>query len=134
MKLNPPATVKKPMADAMEALIAAMYLDAGQSGLTAQAVVSALVESRFLPEIQRAFIGVWQERDSKTTLQEWAAASSLPPPVYKLIRRGGPDHAPSFSVRVRVGDLEAEATSSTLKGAQTEAAREVLKGLKPVKR
>jgi ribonuclease III len=132
-KQNPPAMAKKPRADAVEALIAAIYLDAGEAGLVAQDVVFTLVESRFLSVIQSAFIGIWQERDSKTTLQEWAAAASLPPPVYELINRGGPDHAPAFSVRVRVGDLDATATAGTLKGAQVEAARKVLKRLKPGK-
>ena len=127
---SPATAARKPMADAVEALIAAVYLDARSAGDDPQRVVSALVEARFLPSITQAFIGIWQERDSKTTLQERMAALALPPPVYELTEKGGPDHAPVFTVRVKAGHLEATASSSTLKGAQAEAARAVLKALK----
>jgi ribonuclease III len=122
--------VRKPMADAMEAVIAAVFLDAEQAGDDPRRAVSGLVESRFLAAVRHAYPGIWQERDSKTTLQEWAAAQSLPPPVYELLERGGPDHAPVFTVRVRAGGHEAEAAAGTLKGAQAEAARVILKELR----
>jgi ribonuclease-3 len=120
-------SLRKPMADVMEALIAAMFLDARHAGDDPHAAVSGLVEARFRPAVIQAFIGIWQERDSKTTLQERAAALSLPPPVYELMEKGGPDHAPVFTVCVRAGGQEATATAGTLKGAQAEAARMILK-------
>lgn len=120
----------KPMADAMEALIAAIHLDAQRAGNDPRDAVSVLVESRFLPAVRQAFVGIWQERDSKTTLQERTAALSLPPPVYELVEKGGPDHAPVFTVRVRAANLEAMAVSGTLKEAQMEAARKILKEMK----
>lgn len=129
-KKDSAAAVRKPKADAMEALIAAVFLDARNAGGDPLATVSALVASRFLPSIQEAQIGVWEERDSKTTLQERAASLSLPAPSYELIERGGPDHAPVFTVRVRTGTQQAVATAGTLKRAQAEAAREILKHLK----
>ena len=131
-KRGPSTATRKPMADAMEALIAAMYLDARRAGDDPQRAVSALVESRFLPAVRQAFIGIWQERDSKTTLQERTAALALQPPTYELVAKGGPDHAPVFTVRVKAGNREATATSGTLKGAQAEAARAILKELKSV--
>jgi ribonuclease-3 len=121
---------RKPMADAMEALIAAIHLDARQAGRDPQPAVHAFVSARFGESIRQAFPGIWQERDSKTTLQERAAILSLPPPSYDLVERGGLDHAPLFTVRARVGALEATATAGTLKGAQMAAARLVLKEMK----
>ena len=120
---------RKPKADAMEAVIAAVFLDARNADQDPLATVSRLVASRFLPSIRQARIGVWEEGDSKTTLQERTANLALPAPTYELIERGGPDHAPIFTVRVRAGTLEAVATASTLKRAQVEAAREILKHL-----
>jgi ribonuclease-3 len=122
---------KKPKADAMEALIAGVFLDARNAGEDPLATVSGLVTSKFLSSIRSAHIGVWEDRDSKTTLQERAATLSLPAPSYELIERGGPDHAPAFTVRARMGTLEAVATAGTLKRAQAEAAREILQHLKP---
>jgi ribonuclease-3 len=54
---------------------------------------------------------------------------ALPPPVYRLEQRSGPDHAPSFTVQVTLGERSASATASTLKRAQTEAARALLRCL-----
>jgi ribonuclease-3 len=51
---------------------------------------------------------------------------TLPRPVYELLQRSGPDHAPSFTVRVSLGERAATATAGTLKRAQTEAARALL--------
>jgi ribonuclease-3 len=127
------AAVRKPKADAMEALIAAVFLDVQDAGGDPLEVVSGLVDGKFLASIRGAPIGVWEAGDSKTTLQERAASLSLPAPSYELIERGGPDHAPVFTVRVRVGTLAAVATAGTLKRAQTEAAREILKHLDIVK-
>lgn len=128
-KKDSDAAVRKPKADAMEALIAAVFLDARSAGGDSLATVAGLVAAKFLPSIRQARIGVWEERDSKTTLQERAATLALPPPAYEQIERGGPDHAPVFTVRVRMGTLEAVATAGTLKRAQMEAAREILKQL-----
>lgn len=128
-KKDSSASVRKPKADAVEALIAGVFLDVRAGGGDPLGTISGIVATRFLPSIREARIGVWEERDSKTTLQERVATLSLPAPDYELIERSGPDHAPIFTVRVRVGALEAVATSGTLKKAQAEAAREILKHL-----
>ena len=119
--------LRNPLADALEAVLAAVFLDAQINGGDSFVIVQAIVEKRFLQEIQNAFIGIWRLRDSKTTLQERAAAMALPRPTYKLVERLGPDHCPTFTVQVCLGELNATANSGTLKGAQTEAARALLK-------
>ena len=121
--------LRNPLADSMEALLAAIFLDANGQGEDGLATVLVIVERRFLAEIHRAYPGVWEAKDTKTTLQEKGAALALPAPVYELLERIGPDHAPSFTVRVRLGEREATATASTLKRAQAEAARILLQGL-----
>jgi len=126
-------SVRKPKADAMEAVIAAVFLDARHAGQDPLATVTGLVASKFLASIRQARIGIWEEQDSKTTLQERAVSLSFPTPCYELVEKGGPDHAPVFTVRVRVGNLEAVATSGTLKRAQMAAARELLKHLDPAR-
>lgn len=124
-----PASLRNPLADAVEALLAAVFLDVQAGGGDALGAVRAIVERRFLAEVQGAYPGVWETRDSKTTLQERAAALGLPPPAYELRQRSGPDHAPAFTVQVRLGDRSATATAGTLKGAQAEAARNLLASL-----
>jgi ribonuclease III len=116
----------KPLADAIEALLAALYLDSGSGDSNSLEAVMKLVRDHFEAIIREAFPGVWEVGDAKTTLQEKAAASGLPAPVYELMERTGPDHAPVFHVRVRVGDRESIAVAGTLKGAQAEAARQLL--------
>ncbi|MBY0281490.1 MAG: ribonuclease III [Alphaproteobacteria bacterium] len=81
------------LADAVEALIAALYLDGG------------LDECRkFVIRCWKVFIekNMIPPKDAKTTLQEWAQAKGLPIPVYKLIESSGPDHEPLFKVEVTI--------------------------------
>jgi ribonuclease-3 len=132
-----PRSPKKPgamdlrnaLADAVEALLAAIFLDVQAQGGDAFGTVREIVERRFLAEVQRAFMGVWEDRDAKTTLQERAAAMALPPPAYELVEKAGPDHAPTFTVRVSVGERVATGVAGSLKRAQAEAARALLGAL-----
>ncbi|BDU78818.1 ribonuclease III family protein [Mesoterricola sediminis] len=117
------------LADAVEALLAAVHLDLEARGRSPLDGVMALVEARFLETIRRAYLGVWEVRDTKTTLQERAAVLSLGAPVYEEVSRQGPDHAPTFTVKVRVGPHEAVASAGSLKRAQMEAARLLLEAL-----
>ena len=121
--------LRNPLADAVEALLAAVFQDATAAGEEALGTVLAIVEARCLPEIQRAYPGVWEARDPKTTLQERGATLHLPPPVYELVTREGPDHAPVFTVRVTLGERQASASASTLKRAQAAAAGVLLSAL-----
>jgi ribonuclease-3 len=106
------------LADAMEAVIAAIYLDAGWE--VARARVLSLWGER---------IGAVEEdaRDAKTALQEWAQARGEPPPVYAEIARSGPDHAPSFTIEVRLASgARAEATAGSKRQAEHMAAAALL--------
>lgn len=117
---------RKPLADAVEALLAAVYLDAAASGKNGLTEVTRLVEQRFLDTIRSAPLGVWEAHDPKTTLQERAATQGLPHPRYELVAQSGPDHAPRFRVRVAVGDQTAEAEDRTRRGAEAQAAANLL--------
>ena len=106
------------LADAMEAVIAAVYLDGGFEA--AKAVVLRLWGARIA--------GVEADaRDAKTALQEWAQGRGLPPPAYTVTRREGPDHAPAFTVEARLATGEATtATASPKRAAEQAAARALL--------
>src|SRR5512133_3000061 len=116
----------KPLADALEALLAAIYLDAEQSGRDGSAAAMGLVEARFLDPIRQAHPEAWSRLDPKTTLQETAARLGLPAPIYAQVGQSGPGHAPLFTVRATVGDLGAEAQGSSRKRAESDAARRLL--------
>jgi ribonuclease-3 len=106
------------LGDAMEAVIAAVYQDAGFEA--AKALVLRLWGGRIAAVEPDA-------RDAKTSLQEWAQARAMPPPVYEEASRSGPDHAPQFTVRVTLASGEtAEATAGSKRVAEQAAARLLL--------
>ena len=81
------------LGDAMEAVIAAVYRDAGFDA--ARDLVLRLWGTRVTTVEDDA-------RDPKTALQEWAQARGLPPPSYVELARTGPDHAPVFTVAAKL--------------------------------
>lgn len=85
------------LADVCEAIVGAVYVDAGHEA--AAAVVRAAFEPRMRAP-QRPL------RDAKTTLQEWAHARGLPNPGYELVEMTGPDHAPVFTISTQVDGFE----------------------------
>jgi ribonuclease-3 len=106
------------LGDAMEAVIAAIYLDAGFS--VAKTVILALWGQRIHHVDTDA-------RDAKTILQEWAQARGLPPPDYDVLSRSGPDHAPIFEIRVVLKTGEsAVASAGSKRVAQQAAAQDLL--------
>lgn len=106
------------LGDAMEAVIAAVYLDAGFAA--ARALVLRLWGGR-VATARRV------ERDPKMALQEWAQGRGEPPPVYDLLGRDGPDHAPRFTVEARLADgARAVAAAASKRAAEQSAARELL--------
>jgi ribonuclease-3 len=117
---------RKEMADAVEALLAAVALDAEAAGGDGVAAVAEIVRARFGAMVAGAGPGDWEACDPKTALQERAAALGLGLPEYGLVKREGPDHAPVFSCRAALGSLEATADGPSLKRAQKEAARRLL--------
>jgi ribonuclease-3 len=106
------------LGDAMEAVIAAVYLDAGFDA--ARDMVLRLWGRRIA-----AARG--QGRDAKSALQEWAQARGLPPPAYVETARSGPDHEPVFTIEARLstGD-SASAKASGKRQAEQAAARALL--------
>jgi ribonuclease-3 len=106
------------LGDAMEAVIAAVYLDAGFDA--AKTLVLRLWGQR---------IGSVEDdaRDAKTALQEWAQARAMPPPSYVELSRDGPDHAPVFGIEVRLADGQsAKAKAGSKRLAEQAAAKTLL--------
>jgi ribonuclease-3 len=105
------------LGDAMEAVIAAVYLDAGMEA------ARALVLRLWGPRVAGAQV---QTQDAKTALQEWAQARGMSPPVYADLSRAGPDHAPVFRVEVRLADGRMAQAEAASKRAAQQLAAEVL--------
>ncbi|WP_170366282.1 ribonuclease III [Ruegeria arenilitoris] len=106
------------LGDAMEAVIAAVYRDAGFEA--AQQVILSLWGDRIHTVEADA-------RDAKTSLQEWAQARGQKPPAYVEISRSGPDHAPVFTIAARLQDgSEAQATAGSKRQAEQAAAQALL--------
>lgn len=102
------------LSDICESLIGAVFLDAGYEA--AKSVVWQAFEPRMRTPRRPL-------RDPKTTLQEWAQARGLEAPLYHLLSRSGPDHAPEFTMSVDVkGFAPAEAKGSSKRGAEQAAA------------
>ena len=106
------------LGDAMEAVIAAVYLDGGFGA--ARDMVLRLWGKR-IGSVEA------DARDAKTSLQEWAQARGLTPPDYVETGREGPDHAPTFTIEARLSNGEkASASAASKRGAEQAAARELL--------
>ncbi len=106
------------LGDAMEAVIAAVYLDAGFDA--ARAMISRLWAGRIEAVAEDA-------RDPKTALQEWAQARGMAPPKYVQTARTGPDHAPQFTITAQLENGASEAASAGSKRqAEQAAAQELL--------
>ena len=106
------------LGDALEALIAAVYLDGGFE--PAKALVMRLRASRITSVDDIA-------RDAKSTLQEWAHARGMAPPIYTETGRDGPDHQPMFTVEVKLENGAGEsARAGSKRVAEQVAARALL--------
>jgi ribonuclease-3 len=119
-------TSPKELADAMEALLAAVVLDSEENGENGIVHALAIVERRFGKAIRTADINDWERDDPKTALQEKAVALGWEPPVYDVLEKTGSDHAPLFFCSVKVGGHTATAKGPTKKIAEMWAARKVL--------
>ncbi|MEM7709847.1 MAG: ribonuclease III [Pseudomonadota bacterium] len=111
------------LGDAMEALIAAIYRDAGLD--VARDTILRLWGDRI--------DGVDDDaRDPKTTLQEWAQARGMAPPRYDVTDRTGPDHAPTFRITATLSDGRAAIGEAPAKrGAEQAAAKALLAIVSP---
>jgi ribonuclease-3 len=109
------------LADACESVIGAIYLDGGFEA------ARDFVERQWKP---RMLAADRPQRDAKTALQEWAQGRGMPPPVYDIIERTGPDHAPRFRVRASISGLEpAMGEGYARRDAEQKAAAAYLVGL-----
>lgn len=109
------------LADVCESVIGAIYRDGGL------AAARAFVERHWREQME---ITPRPARDAKTTLQEWAQGRGLAPPAYELVERAGPDHAPSFTVRVAVSGADpATGRGATKRDAEQSAASACLVAL-----
>lgn len=113
------------LSDAVEALIAALYLEAGLE-VTRKFLEECVIGAFDLPEdgIDSAVT------DHKSALQEMAQALKLPPPRYVIVTEDGPEHSKTFTVEVRVGkDWVSQAQGLSKKSAGQKAAQQVLQQL-----
>lgn len=106
------------LGDVMEALIGAVFLEAGLDAAT------ALVRRSWGPRVNS---GDEAPRHPKSAIQEWAAATGKKPPLYALVSRTGPHHAPRFVVEASIaGAGAAQAEGATKQEAETAAAARLL--------
>jgi ribonuclease-3 len=110
------------LANAFEAIIAAMHLDGGIE------VATAFVKVRVLEEIDQMADGAIELLNHKSVLQERTQAMGLPMPRYFTVATAGPEHAKVFTVEARVGDVLSERATGSSKKAASQHAAEILIG------
>lgn len=109
------------LADALEAIVAAVYLDGGL-----RAAREVLERILFQPALDDGGDELWQS-DRKSALQEFLQRRGQPPAEYRLAAESGPDHQKLFMVQVwSRGEYLASGEGSTKKEAEQKAARDAL--------
>jgi ribonuclease-3 len=116
------------LVDALEAILAALYLDGGWT-VARDFILRTIVD----PELTRMNLetSAMPVMDFKSALQEKLQATARKQPVYTLVKEEGPEHKKTFTVEVKLSELEigefvARAQGTTKKRAEQEAARQVL--------
>ena len=112
------------LGNAIEALIGAIFLDAGFE-----------ISKQLVLKVWRKQIDIVRdiEAHAKTALQEFLQSKGQEPPTYKQISRTGPDHDPDFCVEVALGSgLKAIGNGSTKRMAETKAAEQILEKIKNI--
>ena len=106
------------LADTCEAVIAALFLDGGWE------TAAGFVRARWEPLMAEDAV---PPVDAKTALQEWAQGQGMALPVYAVVERQGPAHAPTFTIELRVeGRPPARAAGSSKRAAEQGAAKAML--------
>lgn len=113
------------LADALEAVIGAVFLDSGYIG------ARAFVANIFADELRR--VTPRSSLDYKTLLQEQLQAEKLAAPLYSLVKTEGQPHARTFFVEAVWSSGKAAGTGRTIKAAEMMAASEALKMLEAAK-
>jgi len=122
------------LVDALEAILAALYLDSGL-----EAARQLIVRAILAPELERMERegGALPLTDFKSALQETLQGLGLSQPSYALVQEAGPEHSKTFTVEVRLNSPASKsearfvgrAQGSTKKTAEQEAARQLLASL-----
>lgn len=113
------------LADTLEALIGAVFIDAGYEA------AAGVVQRLFGPLIDSADLARWT-KDPKTELQEWLQGRRLPVPAYRIVATRGQAHAQTFEVECAVSALSLAESGQgrSRRAAEQEAARRLLDQLK----
>lgn len=115
------------LADALEAIFGAIYLDSGF--VAAQACIEGLYRVRIEQIDPRD-----ASKDAKTALQEWLQGRRLPVPQYALLATHGDAHAQEFEISCRIPaiDLQVTGRGPSRRGAEQEAAQAALNKLRQI--
>jgi ribonuclease-3 len=125
------------LVNALEAIIAALFLDGGLD--TAHQIVLKFILRPSLRELEAGSKGVLPVTDYKSALQEAVHAAGRPQPRYSVIKEEGPDHRKIFTVEVSVAAFNSDsplitrAEGTTKKRAEQRAAREAWESLQVAK-
>ncbi len=110
------------LGDVVEALIGALYLEAGLEA------AAAFIRRAWGDRVDRLSA---PPKHPKAILQEWTAANNRRPPSYEVVETSGPDHAPRFTVAVSIkGEGEATGQGTSKQEAETAAATAMIEKLK----
>jgi ribonuclease-3 len=105
------------LANVVEALIGALYLDAGLPA------AEDFIRQHWLPRLRSMAV---PPRDAKTALQEWAQSRGLGLPAYEVAAVAGPAHAPRFDVSVSLAGFAGRAVAGSKRAAEQAAAEQLL--------
>jgi ribonuclease-3 len=110
------------LANAVEAIIGAIYLDANFETVK-QIILKTFQKRLSSPHIESL------QKDPKTQLQEWLQSRQIPLPTYELIKTTGEEHASIFHMECRIPQLQkiALGQGSSKKRAEQDAASQMLK-------
>ena len=107
------------LADAMEALFAAIYMDGGWEA--AREVILRLFQ-------EEEKLTAWRGQDDKSALQEYTQAHEMALPEYEIVGQSGPDHDRHFTAQVKVmGKPVATGEGNSKKAAEQAAAKAALR-------
>ncbi|MDG4594122.1 MAG: ribonuclease III [Candidatus Contendobacter sp.] len=112
------------LADALEAIFGAVYLDGGLDAC--RALILRLYQDDLV-----GLASASELKDPKTRLQEYLQARQQPLPVYSVLEIHGEPHAQTFTVECAVADRRAVAMGSSRRKAEQDAARRLLEQLPP---
>jgi len=110
------------LADALEAIFAAVYLDGGLEACR------TLILNLYRDSLE-GLTSAGELKDPKTRLQEYLQARQQPLPLYSVLKIRGEPHAQSFTVECAVADHRGVAVGSSRRKAEQDAARQVLEQL-----